>query len=104
LDHTNIVCFSEFSRTSRINANTGRDHWLCNASVVIGADIKGGQVIGASSDVGMQPMAVDLNTGKPDSGGVVLNPEHIILSLMHAVGIKGDPADLRCDPINALLK
>ena len=104
LDHTNIVCFSEFSRTSRLNANTGRDHWLGNASAVIGADIKGGQIIGASSDVGMQPMAVNLATGQVDSGGVVLNPEHIMQTLMNAAGIVGDPADLRCDPITALMK
>ena len=31
LDHTTIVGFSEFSRTSMLNANLGRDHSLTNA-------------------------------------------------------------------------
>ena len=33
-----------------------------------------------------------------------IKPEHIIQTLMTDVGIEGDPADLRVDPIGALLK
>ena len=104
MDHTNIVAFSEFSRTPMINQRGGRDHWLGNACMVLGADIKGGQIIGASSDTGMEPVTSNLQTGKAEAGATVLKPEHVIQTLFHGAGLTDDPADLRCDPITALLK
>ncbi len=104
LDHTNIVAFSEFSRTPLINGRGGRDHWLNNACLVAGADIKGGLTIGASSDVGMQPMAFDPTTGQTTPDGVVLKPEHVLQTFFHSLGVTNDPADLRVDPIAALMK
>jgi RNA polymerase sigma factor (sigma-70 family) len=53
LDRTLIVWMGEFGRTPRINAGDGRDHWGRGFSVVLGgAGIKGGQVIGKTSDDG----------------------------------------------------
>lgn len=105
LDHTNILCFSEFSRTPMINAQGGRDHWLGNSCLLAGADIKGGQALGASSNVGMQPQAVNLATGQVDlNAGDVVKPEHVLRALFHAGGVEGDPADLRAKPLTALLK
>jgi uncharacterized protein (DUF1501 family) len=105
LDHTTIVGFSEFSRTPLLNANGGRDHSLTNACFLLGGGVRGGQVIGSSSDVGMQPMATDLNTGRavqPDAGEVIL-PEHVLQTLFHEVGITEERADLRVDPIRVLI-
>lgn len=102
LDHTTIVAFSEFSRTPLLNMNEGRDHHLTNACCVIGAGIKGGTVIGASSDVGMMPTGTNLETGKPDPGGEVVRPEHVIQTFYSQVGI-GAEADMRVDPIWALM-
>jgi uncharacterized protein (DUF1501 family) len=105
LDHTVIVGFSEFSRTPLLNSNGGRDHALTNASFLIGGGIQGGQVIGQSSNVGMQPMAVNLQTGQAVSNpaaGEVIRPEHILQTLLHEVGI-GEEADLRVPHIPALL-
>ena len=107
LDHTVIVGFSEFSRTPLLNDNGGRDHALTNASFLLGGQIKGGQAIGASSNVGMQPMAVDLATGRAQSNpenGEVIRPEHILQTLFHEVGIPERQADLRVPPIEALVK
>jgi hypothetical protein len=104
MDHTNIVAFSEFSRTPMLNLRGGRDHWLMNACMVLGADVKGGQIIGASSDEGMEPVACNLGTGQTELGGTVLKPEHVIQTLFHGAGITDDPADLRCEAIDALLK
>ena len=103
LDHTIIIGFSEFSRTAMLNASSGRDHSLTNAAFLVGGPIKGGQFIGASSDVGMTPTTTNLVTGLPDPGGVVVRPEHIIRALLHDAGITSDPADLRVDPLLALL-
>jgi uncharacterized protein (DUF1501 family) len=103
LDHTTLVAFSEFSRTALLNGYGGRDHALTNASLILGGKIKGGQVIGASSDTGMSPTATNLYTGLSDPGGEVVKPEHILRTLFVMSGIEDDLADLRVEPIHALL-
>lgn len=103
LDHTVIVGFSEFSRTAMLNDRGGRDHSLTNASFVIGGNVRGGQVIGRSTDVGMGPTAVDLRTGEPTPEGEVLRPEHVLQTLFDEVGV-GDAPDLRVPAIGALLR
>jgi hypothetical protein len=102
LDHTTIIGFSEFSRTPVINVRGGRDHWLGNSCFLIGGNVRGG-VIGASSDVGMQPSPVNLETGLVDPGGQVIRPEHVLRTLLVDAGITDDEADLRVDPIRALI-
>jgi uncharacterized protein (DUF1501 family) len=104
LDHTTVVCFSEFTRSPNLNANTGRDHHLTNVCVLAGAGIQGGRIVGASSDVAMAPQPVNLLTGKVDPGGEILKPEHIYMALLSQLGVQGDPYDLRVDPLKALLK
>lgn len=53
LQDTVIIWMGEFSRTPRINGNTGRDHWARAWSVVVGGGgIKGGQAIGATNEDG----------------------------------------------------
>lgn len=103
LDHTTIVAFSEFSRTPLLNSRAGRDHALMNACMLLGGGLPGGTVIGASSDVGMNPQAVDLVTGQLDPAGEILRPEHVLRTLMTRAGVLDDIADLRVDPIQALL-
>ena len=102
LEHTVIVGFSEFSRTALLNPREGRDHSLTNACFVAGAGIRGGQAIGQSSDLGMEPMQVDLTTGRPSLGGEIIKPEHVIQTLLHGAGYTDDFADLRVGPIPAL--
>ena len=104
MDHTVIIGFSEFSRTPLLNSRGGRDHHLTNSCFVMGAGIRGNHVVGASSDIGMTPTAVDLATGLSDPGGEVVRPEHLIQALFHDIDVYGDPADLRVDPLTAILK
>ncbi len=53
LQDTAIIWMGEFSRTPRINGNTGRDHWARSWSVVAGgAGMKGGIAVGKTSDDG----------------------------------------------------
>ncbi|PQO46394.1 DUF1501 domain-containing protein [Blastopirellula marina] len=53
LETTTIVWMGEFSRTPRINGNTGRDHWARSWSTVVGGGgIKGGLAIGETSSDG----------------------------------------------------
>jgi uncharacterized protein (DUF1501 family) len=63
LDDTLVVFTGEFGRTPKIgnstgNVNTpdGRDHWAaCFSTVVAGAGVRGGQVIGQSDKNGAYP-------------------------------------------------
>lgn len=53
LDSTMVIVTGEFGRTPHLNAGGGRDHWPHVWSVVVaGGGIKGGQVVGASDEVG----------------------------------------------------
>ena len=103
MDHTTIVCFSEFGRTARLNSQGGRNHSLINSMLLIGAGILGGQVIGASTDVGMQSEFVDLMTGQVSPNGEIITNDHIARTLMHSIGITDDIGDYRQNPIDALL-
>lgn len=53
LQDTAILWMGEFSRTPRINGNTGRDHWARSWSVVMGgAGMKGGLAVGKTNEDG----------------------------------------------------
>ncbi len=63
LETTLIVWMGEFGRTPKINQQQGRDHWATSwATVLAGGGIKGGSVVGKTSDDGMgvtdRPIAV----------------------------------------------
>ncbi|HEY8426993.1 MAG TPA: DUF1501 domain-containing protein, partial [Sandaracinaceae bacterium] len=106
LDRTVIVGFSEFMRTPLRNARGGRDHWLTNSCFLLGGRVRGGAVIGASSDVGMAPQIVDLETGRvveSEAEGQVIRPEHVLRTLLVDAGMEEDRADLRVPPIPALM-
>lgn len=103
LDHTTILCFSEFMRTPLINERGGRDHWLTNACMLVGGGITPG-VIGESSNIGMSPTATNLMTGlRDDRGGEVILPDHILRTLLFQAGLEDDVNDLRVPPIGKLL-
>jgi uncharacterized protein (DUF1501 family) len=101
LSKTTILVYSEFGRTPRLNERNGRDHHLGNCALLAGAGIRGGQVVGASSDNAMGPELVDLATGRPSEQGVSLTPEHVATTALRAAGL--DAADLRSEPVPALL-
>lgn len=53
LDKTAVLLTTEFGRTPKINQNEGRDHWAMGwSSVLAGASIKGGRVVGGTSHDG----------------------------------------------------
>lgn len=103
LDHTVVIGFSEFSRTALLNDRGGRDHSLTNACFIGGGGVRGGQIIGRSSDTGLNPEKVDLRTGQASAEGEIIRPEHILRTLLEEVGL-GDAPDLRVPPVPALLR
>ena len=56
LDNTMVLAFGEFGRTPKINPAGGRDHHPgCWTSLFAGGPIRGGQVVGASDEIGCAP-------------------------------------------------
>jgi uncharacterized protein (DUF1501 family) len=56
LDNTLVVAMGEFGRTPQLNSRGGRDHWPGVWSILFaGAQVRGGQVIGASDRTGSEP-------------------------------------------------
>jgi hypothetical protein len=104
LEDTTILAFSEFTRTARINNDGGRDHSLTNSCFLTGRGIKKGAVVGASSDVGLSPQKMDLETGVVSAAGEIVRPDHILQALLYDAGLMDDEADLREDPLLAILE
>ncbi len=94
MSKTTIVCFSEFGRTSLLNTRDGRDHSLASCALMVGAGVPANTVVGATTDVGMNAMPIDPETGAPlSTGGTTLTPTKLLASVMEANGY--DPYDLR---------
>src|SRR2546428_1953294 len=56
LQTTMVVALGEFGRTPKVNPAGGRDHWpQCWTIVWAGGGVKGGQVVGASDEIGAYP-------------------------------------------------
>ena len=98
------MAFSEFTRTPLINSNIGRDHHITNACMLLGAGIKKGVVFGASSDIGMGTLAMNLQTGGLDPAGEVVLPTHIHRALLHDIGYTEDIYRFWKEPFLAILE
>ena len=56
-DSTIVLASGEFGRTPKINAAGGRGHWPhCWSLIISGGGIRGGQVVGASDEIGGYPV------------------------------------------------
>jgi uncharacterized protein (DUF1501 family) len=56
LTETMVIATGEFGRTPKVNPAGGRDHWpQCWTMLLAGGGVKGGQVIGASDEIGAAP-------------------------------------------------
>jgi uncharacterized protein (DUF1501 family) len=87
LDDTVVVCFSEFSRTPKLNAQLGKDHWPVTSAVVIGAGIKGGRGYGATTDA-VEAAPIDFATGDRDASGRTLMSNHFVAGVLKACGVQ----------------
>ena len=78
LDDVLIVVYSDFGRTPKVNARNGRDHWPVGGSMLIGAGLDGGRIVGDTDD-NLLALSVDPSTGLVSnaSNAVQLNPTHI---------------------------
>jgi hypothetical protein len=76
LTDTMVLSMGEFGRTPKVNPAGGRDHWpQCWTIMMAGGGVKGGQVIGASDDIGGSPK------DRPTS------PAEVAATVYHGLGI-----------------
>ena len=90
IDTTTIVCFSEFSRTPKLNVRNGRDHAIVNSALIAGAGVPQGQLFGATSEVGMNAMPVDARTGQFSVSGMTITPNNLLASVLANAGMDTD--------------
>jgi hypothetical protein len=65
LQDTLVVAMGEFGRTPKINPAGGRDHWpQCWSMLWAGGGVKGGNIVGASDELGAYPKDRPANPGE----------------------------------------
>lgn len=89
-DKVTIVLISEMGRTPTVNDAAGRDHWTYTSAMLVGAGVRGGQVIG-ELDADFLGRPVDLASGEATDSGTRLLPGHLGATLLALGDI--DPAD-----------
>lgn len=100
LDETIVVVASEMSRTPRLNATQGKDHWPITSALIVGGGVAGGRTIGGTDDEALG-LGLDLDSGEVDPDGVLLSTGSLAAGLLELAGL--DPAQwLPDDPLRAL--
>lgn len=86
LDDTLVLVLSEMGRTPKLNADNGKDHWPVTSAMLLGAGVRGGQVLGGTGE-GLEALPLDLATGLPQPGGEQLQAGHLVAGVLDTLGI-----------------
>jgi uncharacterized protein (DUF1501 family) len=101
LADTTVVVLSEMGRTPLFNSDAGRDHWPYTSALLLGAGVRGDQVVSAF-DERYLPVGYDPATGEQSPAGAPLTPEHLGATLLAISEL--DPAEhLAVPPIAAVI-
>ncbi len=88
-DQTTVVVLSEMNRYPQLNGRNGKDHWPHTSAMLVGAGVRGGQVIG-EYDADFSGRPVDLVSGGAADSGTRLGSGHLGATLLQLGGV--DPA------------
>lgn len=80
---------SDFGRTPGYNDTDGKDHWAITSVMAMGKGIRGGRVIGETTER-HDLKNIDPKTLKPSDAGIHIEPKHIHANLRRLAGIEGD--------------
>ncbi len=89
-DQIVLLVSSEFGRTPSYNDTDGKDHWSVTSMLAMGPGIRGGRVVGATTD-GVVAESVDPVTLALDPDGVNITAADVHASLRELTGISADP-------------
>ena len=87
---TTVLVVSEMGRSPMLNSLGGKDHWPYTSAMIVGAGVRGGQVMGAS-DAQMIGEKIDFSTGDLASGGTELDIVNLHAGLLASFDI--DPEE-----------
>lgn len=90
LDETVVVVMSEFSRTPKLNAQLGKDHWPVTSALVFGGGVDGGKAYGGTNAT-LEAQRIDYATGRPSSDGQNLEAKNFAAGVLSLCGV--DPAN-----------
>ncbi|MBL9100732.1 MAG: DUF1501 domain-containing protein [Myxococcales bacterium] len=88
-DNYVVLVGSDFGRTPGYNDTNGKDHWAITSVMAMGKGIKGGRVIGETTDR-HDTKNIDPKTLKPADSGIHIEPKHIHQNLRRLAGIESD--------------
>jgi uncharacterized protein (DUF1501 family) len=101
LDRTVVVVLSEMGRTPKLNSNRGKDHWPVTSTLVYGAGVRGGRVIGQTNDQ-LDAVSLDLATGAPNPNGKQLQTANLLAGILELVGVEPGAYLEGVEPFRAL--
>jgi hypothetical protein len=100
LDETLVLVLSEMGRTPKLNADNGKDHWPVTSALLLGAGVRGGQVLGGTSDE-LDALPLDLTTGVPSAGGEQLQAGHLVAGVLETLGVATETYLPEVEPFRA---
>lgn len=105
LDDVSVVCWGEFGRTPKINAQAGRDHWpQVSCAILAGGGMKTGQVIGETNRLGEQ--AIKRPVKFPEVLATLYHQLGLDLSKIREFDLRGRPqylVDQGIEPMKELI-
>lgn len=89
LDRTLVVVTSEMTRTPRRNWKGGKDHWAHTSQIWFGAGVRGGTVVGGTSDT-LESLPVDFATGEVTEHGELDKYDNLVAGLLCHMGVDSE--------------
>jgi len=84
-ENTTVLVLSEMTRTPKMNANDGKDHWPHGTAMAFGGGVKGGRTFGGTNNL-MESMAMDLASGELSDQGMLCRYEHLAAGALSLLG------------------
>ena len=84
-----VMAGSDFGRTPGYNDTNGKDHWGISSVIAFGKGIRGGRVLGETTER-HDILTVNKTTFKADPAGIRIEPRHIHQNLRRLAGIEKD--------------
>jgi hypothetical protein len=89
-DDTVVLVLSEMTRTPKINAELGKDHWPYTSAMAFGAGVRGGRTYGATNDQ-LEALAMDFTSGEVTTSGRVLEYDAFAASMLALLDVDPVP-------------
>ena len=90
LDRTMVAVVSEMTRTPKINAANGKDHWGHTSTLLIGAGVRGSTVVGGTDDA-LESLPVGYDSGVVDPAGRLNKYENLAAGVLELFDVDPGP-------------